>query len=554
MRYYWQEYPHSLAVDGDAGTLTFGLIPAEAAPLDLRRYSPVVYGGAFYEAGKGAFRTELHGPAGLAKSFELMVRVHDAAGGAQAVGEEPLQDFMARRLKLGAPWQTLRPWFSNPDKQGRDLPDSERQAMIVRAREHHAAMTNLTAEHREWVQSRRSRRIEQVVKPGLFFTRPCRVLVPPQAFSDSRVLGHVAAGGTNGWPAIEQRIRNVMNDTLFERDYQNWYGLLDFGDLQMAYYSEGGLNRWGFDHGGYAWLNTEGLPDYGMWISALRCADPGWMEAAIEMSRHNRDLDTYHRGELVGTGSRHGINHWSDPDKEWRVSMPLARRLHYYTTADPWTKEVILDTVAVYQSYTNRTTGLAPSMTSAFAGVLVKWEMSGSKADEQTVRNLAGGLAASVREDGAFANQFRANLATGESHPVGNRPLSGTFFLYGFGGQHALVEAAGLLNDPALDQAIIRNARMATGEAQIPFQAYAYALTKDAQLGDRLTRNLRTALVMKPGRAGGAGLFEEPEHPTFGGNIPNKNMCAYLGDMLSLLPYGMAVIPEEPPAVPKPAR
>ncbi len=77
MRYYWQEYPHSLGVDVNAGTLTFGLIPPQARALDLRRYSPFRYGGTMYETGEGPYDAELHGPYGIAKSHELMVRFHD---------------------------------------------------------------------------------------------------------------------------------------------------------------------------------------------------------------------------------------------------------------------------------------------------------------------------------------------------------------------------------------------------------------------------------------------------------------------------------------------
>jgi len=81
-----------------------------------------------------------------------------------------------------------------------------------------------------------------------------------------------------------------------ERRYRGWYGLMDFGDVMIAYYSD--LDRWAFDDGDYAWLNTESLPDYGLWISALRAARSDWLEAGIEMSRHNRDVDVYHSGEL----------------------------------------------------------------------------------------------------------------------------------------------------------------------------------------------------------------------------------------------------------------
>lgn len=551
MRYFWQEYPHSLALDTDAGTLTFGLIPAEAPPLDLRRYSPIVYGGDMYEAGQGRFRTDLHGPTGLAKAFELMLRFNDAATSPQDLGEDTWHDLRAQRAELVKSWKTLSRWVTDPAHQGRDLPETERQAMIAQAKACREALRNLSTTERRWVESRRGRRIEQVVKPGLFFTRPCRLMVPPQAFAESRVLGQVSAGDAGGWPAIEKRIRDVMDDAIRERDYQNWYGLLDFGDMQMAYYSEGGLERWGFDHGGYAWLNTEAIPDYGLWMSALRHANAGWLEAALEMSRHNRDLDTYHRTAHAGLGSRHGVNHWSDPDKEWRVSMPLVRRLHYYTTADPWTKEAILGTVAVYQSYTNRTSAVAPSMVSAFSGLLVKWELTGDAADGTVVRNMAAGLAASVREDGQFTGRLHANLATGESRPDGDQPLGGTFFLYGFGGQHAIVEAAGLLRDPRLDEAIVRNARLG-GAGQVPFQAYAYRLTGDAQIRDRMVTTLKSAFVLTAGRTGGAGMFDEPEHPAFGGPVPNKNMCSYLGDMMYALPYGMAAVPAEPPAAPQP--
>ena len=290
-RYFWQEYPRSTAIDAAAGTITFGLVPPEAGPLDLRRYSRTVYGTVVYEAGgPGPFPSWTHGARGTAKAHELMLRFHSA-------GE---QDAAER---------------------------------------------------------------------GVFFTRPCRPMTAPAHFALTRVVGQVAPAVPPRHEGVEAQLAATLDFLVRERDCRGWYGLVDFGDVQMGYDTQ--RAEWCFDRGGCAWLNTEGIPDYGLWLGALRAARADWLEAAIEMSRHNRDLDMYHRGVFKGFGSRHNVNHWGCVDKEWRVSMPLVRRLHYYLTADPWTREVILATVAIHQSY-ERTAGTAPSMTSALAGILAR--------------------------------------------------------------------------------------------------------------------------------------------------------------------------------------
>ena len=54
MRYFWQEYPRSLALNSDEGTVTFGLVPPQVPPLDLRRYSPRAWGRIMYETRRWA--------------------------------------------------------------------------------------------------------------------------------------------------------------------------------------------------------------------------------------------------------------------------------------------------------------------------------------------------------------------------------------------------------------------------------------------------------------------------------------------------------------------
>jgi hypothetical protein len=468
MRYFWQEYPHALEIDCDQGTIGFGLIPSGAAPLDLRRYSPQVYGGVVYEAGKrGPFAAETHGARGIAKAHELMLRFHE------------------------------------PDEK-------------------------------------------DIAVRGLSFIHPCRPVVVPAQFAGSRVVGRLVPSD----PPVDQRAEQLLADIadfiVAEREVRGWYGLMDFGDVQMDFRSA--EDRWGFDDGGYAWLNTEGLPDHGLWLSALRGARTDWLEAAIEMSRHNRDVDVYHRGELRGVGTRHNVNHWGCPDKEWRISMPLVRRLHYYVTADPWTAEVIRNTVAVYQSH-ERTAVIAPSMTAAVSGILTKWEMSGDPADGEVVRRLGDAYARAVRADGQFIQRLHANLATGDGHPEGDNVMGNHFFMDSFGGQHVLVDLAELTDHQELSAAIVRYAefRIGIGRAGrdvMLFMAHAYRATQDPRFLDAVRAAMEKEMPVPFVSVGGDGILDVPRHrmvPDLGRR--NKMMCHVLGDPMQFLPYGLALGP-----------
>jgi len=471
-RYFWQEYPRSTTIDADAGTITFGLVPAEARPLDLRRYSPIVYGDVSYEAGgPGPFPDRTHGARGIAKAHELMLRFH-------APGED-------------------------------DAPQR-----------------------------------------GLFFAHPCRMLTEGGHFARAEVIGRVAPLDPHRHRRVEAHVARIMDFIVRERDVRGWYGLADFGDVQMSF--SGKRDVWAFDGGGYAWLNTEAIPDYGLWINALRACRSDWLEASIEMSRHNRDVDCYHRGMFMGWGSRHNVNHWGCADKEWRVSMPLVRRLHYYLTADPWTRETILNTVTVYQSY-ERTALTAPSITSALAGVLTKWEMTGDPADGEVVRNLADLFARAVRDDGQFTAELHVDLATGVGEPVGDRTLTEkAMFMDVFGGQHVLIEVAELLDHGGLSDALVAHARYRAGKSSTPndygkvlvFLAHAYRRTGDPQM----ERAIRLALSQEAVRfeeVGSEAMLDEPRHTVIAGQKGINKVISMLGRFLHKVPYGLAVLEED---------
>jgi hypothetical protein len=474
MRYFWQEYPRSLTVDADAGSIRFGLVPSEAAALDLRRYSPTIYGAAVYEASHGAFPST-HGATGIAKSNELMLRF-DAAS------------------------------------------------------------------H------------EEAAPRGLFFAHPALPVAPPDYFAASRVLGHVATADPARHPEAEKMAAECTDFIIEEREVRGWYGLMNYGDIMCGYYAD--LDRWAFDDGGYAWINTEHLPDLGLWLQSLRSARPDWLEASLAMTRHNRDVDMYHRGMLKGLGTRHNVNHWGCQDKEWRVSMPLVKRLHFYQTADPWTAEVIRETVAVYQRY-DRTAKIAPALTSAFAGIMTRWEMDHADEDGRTLARFADIFAAAVRDDGMFTNNLHVNLATGEGRPVGEQPFTGHFFMSDFGGQNALVEYAELTGHEALSAAIIKHLeyylvdradagselhRYRNIDKALVFLAHAWRKTGDAKYHQAITRAVESRSVAFE-TIGGAGILDESPHKRLAGMVRrNKIGCHVGGANMHSLAYGLAAL------------
>lgn len=475
MRYFWEEYPRALEIDAYAGTITFGLCPDAAEPLDLRRYSPTVYGGGppevtMYETGSGAFRHRSHGATGTAKAHELAIRFHPAK--AKDAGQR-----------------------------------------------------------------------------GLFFTKPCRPMTPARHFCASKVVGAVAPAHPAAHAKGEAKMAKIMEFLVHEREVRGWYGLMNFGDVQMSYYYD--LDRWAYDDGGHAWINTEAAPDYCFWLMAWRSHRPDWFEAAIAMTRHNRDVDIYHTGELKGCGTRHNVNHWGCPDKEWRVGQPLVKRLHYYTTGDPWSAEVIRETVERYQSMV-RTVKFAPSALACMIGVYTRWEMTADPKYREAAVNLGRLYAKTVRDDGQFGQWIvNVDLSTGigETTP-GNEATPGQFFLDVFGGRYALSEMAEALDDEALTAALLRQAdfyydleeKSERGHVYTycPFYALAYRRTGDKRYLRAIKEAVDNVDYFQTEDAGGDDIADEPPHQKLVGvNRRNKFNCS-LATWVCSLSYGLA--------------
>ena len=124
---------------------------------------------------------------------------------------------------------------------------------------------------------------------------------------------------TNGKAWIENQLDNAFDFYQKEVEQRNWYGYWDYGDVMHAYDRD--RHVWMYDIGGFAWDNTELMPNLWLWYSFLRSGRQDIFRMAEAMTRHNGEVDVHHLGRFEGLGSRHNVRHWGCGAKEVRISQ-----------------------------------------------------------------------------------------------------------------------------------------------------------------------------------------------------------------------------------------
>jgi hypothetical protein len=142
---------------------------------------------------------------------------------------------------------------------------------------------------------------------------------------------------------IEERLDRAIAFYQGQIDQRRWYGFWDFGDVMHSY--DATRHTWRYDVGGFAWANTELMPDLWLWYSFLRSGRGDVFRTAEAMTRHTQEVDVYHLGRFAGLGSRHNVRHWGDGAKELRVSQAILKRPYYYITTDERTGDLIDEVV-----------------------------------------------------------------------------------------------------------------------------------------------------------------------------------------------------------------
>lgn len=173
------------------------------------------------------------------------------------------------------------------------------------------------------------------------------VIIPPLLISDSEV--YYQSNATGKWSMVDKstmskaKLESML--TTFIQFYKNeikqreWYGFWNYGDIMHSY--DETRHQWFYDLGGYAWQNTELVPNLWLWYSFFRTTDASIFRMVEAMTRHNSEVDRYHFGPYQGLGSRHNVSHWGCGCKELRISMAHLYQYYYYLTADERMKDLL---------------------------------------------------------------------------------------------------------------------------------------------------------------------------------------------------------------------
>ena len=131
---------------------------------------------------------------------------------------------------------------------------------------------------------------------------------------------------------IEDRLDSMLAFYRQQQQDRHWYGFWTYGDVMHSYNFK--RHVWNYDHGGYAWDNTELGSVLWLWTSYLRSGRPELFRMAEAMARNTSETNVYHIGPMKGLGSRHNVVKWGDGSKEGRVSQAAHWRAFYYLTTD----------------------------------------------------------------------------------------------------------------------------------------------------------------------------------------------------------------------------
>ena len=290
----------------------------------------------------------------------------------------------------------------------------------------------------------------------------------PQYYYESEALGIWSL------PHDESPIMNVLEQQLDqafqfyrkEIDQRSWYGYWNYGDVMHTY--DPVRHQWRYDLGGYAWQNTELVPNIWLWYAFLRTGKAEVFKMAEAMTRHTSEVDRYHIGEYAGLGSRHNVMHWGCGCKEVRIAMAGLHKYYYYLTADERTGDLLTsvrdaDYATVQlppmreffqkdQYPTHVRTG--PDWSSFCSNWLCEWERTENKQYlEKIVTGINDLKELPLRLLSGPA--FGYDPETSHLHHMGDGITHGYHMMIAFGAPQLWLELVRLLDDPEWEEMVV---------------------------------------------------------------------------------------------------
>ena len=157
----------------------------------------------------------------------------------------------------------------------------------------------------------------------------------PEYYHEQQAFGSLWGLPDRSTPTLawlEDQVSGLVDYYRDQVEERSWYGFWDFGDWMHNY--DYGRHEWRYDIGGWAWINTELMPDILAWYSFLRTGRADYFRLAEAMTRQTSEVDVHHIGPFAPLGSRHNVKHWGDGAKQPRISHSGIKNFLYYLTAD----------------------------------------------------------------------------------------------------------------------------------------------------------------------------------------------------------------------------
>jgi hypothetical protein len=297
--------------------------------------------------------------------------------------------------------------------------------------------------------------------------------------------------GAGEFAPVRETLERFFDFIAFHQKRYRWFGKWVYGDIQHSFMRDYGRvvkpqiladllasgkteitkadtvrdyarqNDWASDNGRWGWTNTEGLPNRYLSELYLRTGRRDVFFAMEALARQSRDVVMRHSGRWFGSGTRHGVQPWSDGGHQQRQIIPSEYRLHRLLTGDRRSRDVLLN--HGYHVFLKPvSTHLGPGgviyyhadHSGRLYGLLALWEATGDAAAGEA---LARYVSQFVTPGGiAISPAVRFPQVERAAPPGGLN--SGSMFFNCFGGMHALVEFYGLTRDESLRLALCRMA------------------------------------------------------------------------------------------------
>ena len=303
---------------------------------------------------------------------------------------------------------------------------------------------------------------EELVKRAGSWQEPNLLFCGPEHILSTMALGDawgVEDRSTPGRAKVEGYLDDLFEQHKRIREEFDQYGFWDYGDIRHTY--DTFRHNWLYDMGGYAWQNTELVPNLWLWYGFLRSGRPDYFRWAEAMTRHTSECDLYHLGPYKMLGSRHNVVHWGCGCKECRIGLTQLHKVYYYLTGDERIGDIMemekdvdfavaaMDPLRQYfppdPDYPCHAR-FGPDMMVFAGNWLTHWERTNDTRYRDKILNLLSHFAG---PDGfASSSIWGYDPHTGNMKQMTKTPPS--HFNYCFGSEYVWPEVLAVLDDPAL--------------------------------------------------------------------------------------------------------